>query len=104
LLDRIEAISKAIGVTQDAAKKLLQIVGEDPNVPADKLSEALSKVAADYNIIGLQSPAREVFIPALTAWAASQPRPAPAHASRESNHELTSAQDQSLGADQWRTA
>jgi tetratricopeptide (TPR) repeat protein len=57
LLDRIEAISKTIGVTQDAAKKLLQIVGEDPNVPADRLSEALSKVAADYKQLQAQAAA-----------------------------------------------
>ena len=30
LLDRITDISKTLGVTQDAAKRLLQIVGEDP--------------------------------------------------------------------------
>ena len=48
LIDRIVQISKTLGVTEDAAKKLLKLVGEDPNIPEDKLAEALSKVAADY--------------------------------------------------------
>ena len=41
LLDRITDISKTLGVTQDAAKRLLQIVGQGLNVraePADALS------------------------------------------------------------------
>ena len=46
LIDRIVQISKTLGVTEDAAKKLLKIVGEDPNIPEDKLAEALSKVAS----------------------------------------------------------
>ena len=33
LIDRIVQISKALGMTEDAAKKLLKIVGEDPNIP-----------------------------------------------------------------------
>jgi hypothetical protein len=48
LIDRIVQISKTLGVTEDAAKKLLKLVGEDPNIPEDKLAGALSKVAADY--------------------------------------------------------
>ena len=55
LLDRITDISKTLGVTQDAAKRLLQIVGEDPNVPADKLADALSKVATDYKQLQVQA-------------------------------------------------
>ena len=48
LIDRIADISKTLGVTEDAAKTLLKIVGEDPNIPDDKLAEALTKVAGDY--------------------------------------------------------
>ena len=46
--ERIDKISKTLGVTQDAAKTLLKIVGEDPNIPEDKLADALNKAAADY--------------------------------------------------------
>ncbi len=45
LIDRITEISKTLGVTVDAAKTLLKIVGEDANIPDDKLAEALTKVA-----------------------------------------------------------
>ena len=48
LLDRIVGISKKLGVTADAAKRLLQIVGEQPDVPDELLAEALTKVANDY--------------------------------------------------------
>ena len=34
---------------------MLQIVGEDPNVPADKVADALSKVAADYKQLQAQA-------------------------------------------------
>ncbi len=54
LSDRIVQISKTLGVTEDAAKKLLKLVGEDPNIPEDKLAEALSKVAADYQRLQAQ--------------------------------------------------
>ena len=33
LLDRIAAVSKTLGVTEEAAKTLLRIVGEQPDVP-----------------------------------------------------------------------
>lgn len=46
--DQIEKIGKTLGMTEDAVKSLLKIVGEDPNVPEDKLAEALSKAAEDY--------------------------------------------------------
>src|SRR5271157_1925292 len=39
LIDRITDISKTLGVTEEAAKTLLKIVGEDPNVSNDKLAE-----------------------------------------------------------------
>jgi tetratricopeptide (TPR) repeat protein len=54
LAHQISEISKTLGVTEDAAKKLLKIVGEDPNIPEDKLAEALSKVAADYQRLQAQ--------------------------------------------------
>ena len=47
-------ISKTLGVTEDAAKTLLKIVGQDPNIPDDKLAEALSKVADDYQRLQAQ--------------------------------------------------
>jgi tetratricopeptide (TPR) repeat protein len=48
LIDRITDISKTLGVTEDAARKLLKNVGQDPNVSEDKLAEALTKAAVDY--------------------------------------------------------
>ena len=57
LIDRITDISKTLGVTEDAAKTLLKIVGEDANVPDDKLAEALTKVATDYKALKAQAAA-----------------------------------------------
>ena len=54
LIHQIVDISKTLGVTEDAAKTLLRIVGEDPNIPEDKLAEALSNVAADYQRLKAQ--------------------------------------------------
>jgi len=54
LIDRIVDISKTLGVTEDAAKNLLRIVGEDANIPEDKLAEALTKVAGDYKRLQVQ--------------------------------------------------
>ena len=48
LLDRIVAIGKTLGVTGEATKTLLKIVGEETNVPDDKLAETLTRVANDY--------------------------------------------------------
>jgi tetratricopeptide (TPR) repeat protein len=53
-VDRITEISKTLGVTEDAAKTLLKIVGEDPSIPDDKLAEALTKVAGDYKRLQAQ--------------------------------------------------
>lgn len=52
--EQIDKISKTLGVTEDAVKSLLKIVGEDPNVPDDKLAEALSKAADDYKRLQAQ--------------------------------------------------
>ncbi len=57
LIDRIADISKTLGVTEDAAKTLLKIVGEDPNIPEDKLAEALTKVAGDFKRLQAQAAA-----------------------------------------------
>jgi tetratricopeptide (TPR) repeat protein len=54
LIDRIVQISKTLGVTEDAAEKLLKIVGEDPDIPEEKLADALSKIAADYQRLQAQ--------------------------------------------------
>ncbi len=55
LIDRITDISKTLGVTEGAAKTLLKIVGEDANIPDDKLAEALTKVAGDYKRLQAQA-------------------------------------------------
>jgi tetratricopeptide (TPR) repeat protein len=54
LIDRIVQISKTLGVTEDAAKTLLKIVGEDSDVPEDWLAEALGKAAIDYQRLQAQ--------------------------------------------------
>ena len=48
LIDRISVISKTLGVTQDAAKSLLRIAGEQPDVRDEKLAQVLTKIADDY--------------------------------------------------------
>ena len=52
--ERVDKVSKALGVTEDAAKNLLRVVGEDPNVPEDKLAEALTKAGNDYRKLEAQ--------------------------------------------------
>ena len=46
--------SKTLGVTEDAAKTLLKIVGEDSTIPENKLAEALTKAAGDYKKLQAQ--------------------------------------------------
>jgi tetratricopeptide (TPR) repeat protein len=48
LTQQIVEISEKLGVTVEAARRFLKIVGEDPNIPEDKLGEALGKVADAY--------------------------------------------------------
>lgn len=48
LIDRIAAISQQLGVTQSAAETLLRIVGEQKEIPIDRLGETLLKVAEDF--------------------------------------------------------
>ena len=47
LMDRIEIVSKRLGVTQEAAKTLLRIAGEQTNVSDERLAETLTKIAND---------------------------------------------------------
>jgi tetratricopeptide (TPR) repeat protein len=53
-MDRIETISKRLGITEDAAKTLLRIVGEQTDVPDERLAEVLTKVANDYKRLQTQ--------------------------------------------------
>lgn len=48
LMDRVVDISKKLGVTTEATRTLLRIVGEQNNVPDERLGEVLTKVANDY--------------------------------------------------------
>jgi tetratricopeptide (TPR) repeat protein len=48
LTKEIVDISKRLGVTEDAAKTLLRIAGEQTNVPDERLAETLTKIASDY--------------------------------------------------------
>jgi tetratricopeptide (TPR) repeat protein len=54
LTHQIVEISRTLSVTEDAAKSLLKIVGEDPNFSEDRLAEALTKAAADYKRLQAQ--------------------------------------------------
>jgi len=54
LMDRIEGISKQLGVTEDAAKTLLRIVGEQSDVPDERLPELLTRIANDYKRLQAQ--------------------------------------------------
>jgi tetratricopeptide (TPR) repeat protein len=54
LIDRIVDISKTLGVTEDAAKSLLKIIGEDSDIPDDQLGEALAKAGKDFQRLRLQ--------------------------------------------------
>ena len=47
LTTTIVDLSKRLGITEDATKTLLRIVGEQ-DVPLDRLSETLNRVANDY--------------------------------------------------------
>jgi hypothetical protein len=54
LIGRIEDIGKRLGITEDAAKTLLRIVGEQQDIPDERLPEVLTKVANDYNRLQAQ--------------------------------------------------
>jgi tetratricopeptide (TPR) repeat protein len=67
LLDRITEISKTLGVTEEAAKTLLKIVGQDSNIAQDKLAEALTKVAGDYRRLQIRVAALNLENPGARA-------------------------------------
>ena len=52
--EHFDKISETLGVTKSATKTLLTIVGEDPNIPDDKLAEALTRAAGDYKRLQAQ--------------------------------------------------
>ena len=52
--EHVDKVSKTLGLTESAAKNLLKIVGDDANVPEDKLAEALTKAAEDYRRLQTQ--------------------------------------------------
>jgi len=60
-------ISRTFGISEDAARSLLRIVGEDPNIPDDKLGEVLNKVFGDYKRLQAQSTALSTFNATATA-------------------------------------
>src|SRR4051794_29808283 len=56
LTSTIVDLSKRLGVTEDATKTLLRIVGEQ-DVPLERLSETLNRVATDYKRLQEQAAA-----------------------------------------------
>jgi tetratricopeptide (TPR) repeat protein len=66
--EQIDRISKTLGVTEDAVRSLLKIVGEDPNVPEDKLADAVGKAANDYQRLHAQVAALNPDNPAAKAF------------------------------------
>jgi tetratricopeptide (TPR) repeat protein len=54
LIGKIGDISKRLGITEEAAKALLRIVGEQTDIPDERLAEALTKVANDYKRLQAQ--------------------------------------------------
>ena len=56
LTNTIVDLSKRLGVTEDATKTLLRIVGEQ-DVPLERLSETLNRVANDYKRLQEQAAA-----------------------------------------------
>ena len=56
LTNTIVDLSKRLGATEDATKTLLRIVGEQ-DVPLERLSEALNRVATDYKRLQAQAAA-----------------------------------------------
>lgn len=48
LTTMVIAVSKKLGISESATRTLLRIVGEQPDVPGERLAEVLTKVATDY--------------------------------------------------------
>ena len=55
LTSTIVDLSKRLGVTEDATKTLLRIIGEQQDVPPERLSETLNRVANDSQAGGRPS-------------------------------------------------
>jgi tetratricopeptide (TPR) repeat protein len=55
LLKEFKEVSKQLGVTEEAAKTLLKIVGEQTDVPDERLAEVLTRVANDYSRLKAQT-------------------------------------------------
>ena len=53
-MSQIVDISKQLGTTEDAAKTLLRIVGEQTDIPDERLGDVLTKVANDYKRLQTQ--------------------------------------------------
>jgi hypothetical protein len=93
--DHLDKIAETLGVTKSATKTLLKIVGEDPNIPDDKLAEALSKVAGDYKRLQSQVAALNLENPTARQLAdEAKPEIDAGHFARahELLHEATQAQ------------
>ena len=93
--EHLDKISERLGVTKSAATNLLKIVGEDPNIPDDKLAETLSKVANDYKRLQAQVAALNLDNPtAKTLVEQAKPEIDAGHFERahELLHEATQAQ------------
>jgi hypothetical protein len=54
LLELLVQVSKTLGVTENAARTLLRIVGENSNVPYNDLAAELTRVAGDYKRLQVQ--------------------------------------------------
>jgi hypothetical protein len=54
MMNRVVEVSKQLGITENAAKTLLRIVGEQTDVPDERLAEVLTKVANDYKRLQTQ--------------------------------------------------
>lgn len=54
LLNRVETLSKSLGVSQSATKTLLKLVGEQQSVSAEDIPAALDRVAAKYKNLQAQ--------------------------------------------------
>jgi tetratricopeptide (TPR) repeat protein len=48
LMDQVVNISKRLGVTENAARTLLRIAGQQADIPNERLAETLTKIATDY--------------------------------------------------------
>ena len=73
LTSAIVDLSKRLGITEDATKTLLRIVGEQ-DVPLERLSETLNRVANDYKRLREQAAALNPDNPTASARSTGQGR------------------------------